>query len=101
MLHLVLKYHWYDLISNGVKKEEYREIKPFYEKRIYARFFALASCPRCIVVRPFKVCLHRGYTNQYMVFQVERLRIGRGRIEWGAPPDKDVFIFELGERLPF
>ena len=26
--------YYFDMIINGIKKEEYREIKPFYEKRL-------------------------------------------------------------------
>lgn len=28
-LDLVLKYHWYDMIENGEKSEEYRIAKPY------------------------------------------------------------------------
>lgn len=52
-LHLTLNKKWFDMIAAGVKKEEYREIKPYWERRfnptytdwgkykstIYANFF--------------------------------------------------------------
>ena len=31
-LQLTLKKKWFDLILSGEKKEEYREIKPYWEK---------------------------------------------------------------------
>ncbi len=31
-LDLVLREKWYRMIESGVKTEEYREIKPFWEK---------------------------------------------------------------------
>ena len=34
ILPLVLKKKWYDLIDSGEKTEEYRDAKPFWEKRI-------------------------------------------------------------------
>ena len=37
-LHLNLKAKWYDMIKSGIKKEEYREIKPFWEKRLFEKF---------------------------------------------------------------
>ena len=37
-LHLNLKAKWYDMIESGIKKEEYREIKPFWEKRLFEKF---------------------------------------------------------------
>lgn len=33
ILHLTLKKKWFDMIASGEKKEEYREIKPYWEKR--------------------------------------------------------------------
>lgn len=35
ILDLSLAYHWYDMIASGEKKEEYREVKEFYIKRLY------------------------------------------------------------------
>lgn len=34
ILHLSLKKQWYDLINSGEKKEEYREMTPYWIKRI-------------------------------------------------------------------
>lgn len=33
-LNLVLTGKWYDMIASGEKTEEYREIKPYWEKRL-------------------------------------------------------------------
>lgn len=33
MLILTLKKKWFDMIRSGEKKEEYREIKPYYTSR--------------------------------------------------------------------
>ena len=33
-LHLVLKGKWYNMIANGEKTEEYREIKPYWIHRL-------------------------------------------------------------------
>lgn len=34
ILHLTLKKKWFDLIKSGQKKVEYREIKPYWTKRL-------------------------------------------------------------------
>jgi hypothetical protein len=34
ILYLSLKKEWFDLIKAGVKREEYREMKPYWEKRL-------------------------------------------------------------------
>lgn len=33
-LTLSLKKKWFDMIASGEKTEEYREIKPYWEKRL-------------------------------------------------------------------
>ena len=35
MLTLPIKKKWFDMILSGEKKEEYREIKPYYDSRFY------------------------------------------------------------------
>jgi len=86
VLDLVLKHQWYDMIDSGEKREEYRDITPYWRKRIQ-------SGKRYTHVR-----FHRGYTAKTMVFRYDGLRIGRGNTQWGAPADRDVFIISLGER---
>ena len=34
MLVLPIKKKWFDMIINGEKQEEYRELKPYYHKRL-------------------------------------------------------------------
>lgn len=36
MLILSIKKKWFDMILSGKKKEEYREIKPYYKSRFLA-----------------------------------------------------------------
>lgn len=119
-LHLVLKAKWYDMIASGVKKEEYREIKPYWVNRLLRikRDFAydFDSYSDCINMLESEtkhamdamdaeyidydyICFHRGYTSTTMTFVVESIDIGQGKPEWGAPADRDVFIIKLGERL--
>lgn len=35
MLILPIKKKWFDMIVSGEKKEEYREIKPYYDSRLH------------------------------------------------------------------
>ena len=34
MLTLPIKKEWFDMIASGTKKEEYRDITPYYEARL-------------------------------------------------------------------
>jgi hypothetical protein len=90
ILHLPLKAEWYNLIESGIKTEEYREIKPYWIKRL------------CISDSNFKhydkVKFSYGYTKKTMTFLIEKISKGKGRKEWGAMDD-EVFIITLGNRV--
>lgn len=101
-LHLVLKAKWYDMIASGEKKEEYREVKQYWMKRLIedvAEDEEGDTCCHVFYVDYDRVCFHKGYTSTTMTFAVESIDTGRGKPEWGAPADRDVFIIKLGERL--
>lgn len=114
ILHLPLKKEWYEMIESGVKTEEYREIKPYWEKRLID-YEAFKADYKSIVFRRFLLgkwtdpCLNYprgythvkfsyGYTKRTLTFEIESITIGKGKPEWGAPK-KDVFIIKLGNRL--
>lgn len=40
-----------------------------------------------------------GYTKRTMLFELDKITIGYGKQEWGAPKDKEVFILKLGKRI--
>lgn len=112
------------MIAAGFKTEEYREIKPFWEKRLldykaisdhvdknfkvmmYKLFNgndypALADPPHQFPRGYKQVVLRRGYHRDTpsMTFVIKEICFGKGRPEWGAPKDKDVFIIKLGNRI--
>lgn len=93
-LNLILKNEWYQLIKKGIKKEEYREITSYWERRLC--FFPYEKRqPRDFLT----VCFHRGYTNEKITFFFEGLTVGEGRPEWGAKPGKQYFIIKLGKEI--
>ncbi|MBQ5635433.1 MAG: hypothetical protein IIV10_03895 [Alistipes sp.] len=83
-LYLPLKAQWYDMIEADVKKEEYREITDYWYSRIWRHRLSITH-----------VCFSYGYTKRRMTFEVENIAIGRGKPEWGAPEDRDVYIIKL------
>lgn len=93
-LHLILRGKWYDMIDRGEKIEEYRGIKQYWMKRLIEDIDEDEEGDTCC-----HVCFHRGYTTITMTFRVKEIGVGKGRPEWGAPADRDVFIIKLGERL--
>ena len=48
-----------------------------------------------------KVVFRLGYQRNApsMTFEVRDICFGKGRPEWGAPTDKEVFIIKLGKRI--
>ena len=123
-LHLVLTCQWYLMIERGIKKEEYREIKIYWEKRLldyerlkkhvidnYAELklkqllfphrapleYACTSFPKGFT----HVCFYLGYSKNRpsMTFKLDSISMGKGNPEWGAPKDKEVFIIKLGDRV--
>lgn len=83
-LCLTLQKKWYEMIESGVKTEDYREIKPYWIKRI-GLYDAIK--------------FSFGYTKRTMTFECRGISIGKGKPEWGAPTNKEVFIIKLGKRL--
>lgn len=102
-LHLPLKKEWYEMIERGEKLEEYREIKPYWYKRfigIDRSLFSFRYGYQESNVKGFTyVKFSYGYTRRTMTFEIESITIGKGRPEWGAPMDEEVFIIKLGERI--
>ena len=58
-LDLVLKSKWYDMITSGEKREEYREIKTYWENRLMCQpNFGCGTIYKC----PLSQGLHlKGY----------------------------------------
>lgn len=85
ILYLTLKKKWFDMILSGEKKEEYREIKPYWDKRL-------------IVNNYTHVQFRNGYGCDSPLVVVELLDIYKniGHPDLGAP-DKKVYILRLGE----
>lgn len=103
ILELPLKSRWYLMIESGIKPEEYREIKPYWSKRLIGFDSPLFShrngYSQCNAKGYTHVRFRYGYTKRSMLFKIESIVIGRGNPEWGAPADKSVFIIKHGERV--
>lgn len=104
-LFLILKKQWYDMIASGEKLEEYREITPYWIKRIWDK-------------KPSIVTFQLGYSKkQRMKFKIERVLtyIPSDDIEvirrfykwkksfefsWGFDDVEALFVIRLGEKIP-
>lgn len=81
---LPIKKFWFDMILSGVKKEEYREIKPYYISR-----FKDFGERRWITFR-------NGYSRTSPSFEALcSLREDYGRPEWGAEEGTKYFVLSV------
>ena len=102
-LHLNLKAKWYDMIESGIKKEEYREIKPFWEKRLFEKIQYIDENGETVDAKMVKhydvVKFIYGYTKRSMKFTLDNIVINTGNPDWGAEEGVKYFVIKLGERI--
>lgn len=111
ILHLSLKKKWYDLINSGEKKEEYREMTPYWRKRITnieSHLFEINTLIMTGQKIPMKPYTHVHFTLGYpkkddiernMTFEIKGIEIREGKEEWGAIPKKNYFVIVLGDKI--
>lgn len=77
---------WFNLILSGDKKEEYREIKEYWRKRL-------------LHDKTTHLRLVNGYgaNAPYLLIEVKNIKTGTGKEEWGAVPGEQYYVLELGE----
>lgn len=110
MLILPIKKKWFDMIASGEKKEEYRDIKPYYDRclgneaigfpfteEIVENFDSIESYDSN-QIKELEVIFRNGYNaNSPRIKCKCKLRIGQGKEEWGAEPGKVYYILEILE----
>lgn len=104
MLILPIKKKWFQMILVGEKREEYREIKPYWTKRILKELGYpeehWKDIKECLIQmstgRYFQIHFKNGYGNTVPEIIAEcHLSIGKGKEEWGAEKDKEYFVFHI------
>lgn len=107
-LHLTLKKKWFDMIASGEKKEEYREIKSYWFKRLKAQigFNAAKNQEHEYWFYPDamfdKIIFKNGYSKDAPTLMVEckGIEVGKAKPEWSDNWQGEVFIIKLGDILP-
>lgn len=95
MLTLPIKKKWFDLILSGEKKEEYRELKPYYTTRF--KNVWNGSLLDCDTVKK-EVMFRNGYSKNSPSFIAKcTLSVGTGKAEWGAEPAKECYVLRIHE----
>ena len=111
VLYLSLKKKWFDMIKSGEKKEEYREMTSYWIKRItdikscMDELNTLVMTGKPVPMKPYThVHFTLGYPkkddyDKHMIFELKSIRVRHGNEKWGAEPNKNYFVIELGERV--
>lgn len=95
-LRLTLKKKWYDMIDSGEKKEEYREDKPYWRKRLVIP----GSHPP--VTKDFDfVQFTNGYgsSRPRMMFECRVILLNFGNPNWGGDGKNIQFVIRLGNKV--
>jgi hypothetical protein len=97
ILHLTIKKKWFDMIASGEKKEEYRELKDYWHRRLVADMllFQIPIFKKFDIVR-----FTNGYGSNAPTVDLKFVKISiekTGRPEWGF--QKRCFVIFLGEIL--
>lgn len=100
-LHMTLKRKWFDMMLLGVKKEEYREQKDYWYKRLTNIFEANYSWDNYSFKEYDTITFRNGYSKNASEFVIEfkGTSEGYGNPVWGAPIGESVFIISVGNIL--
>lgn len=104
-LTLVLMFKWYDMIASGVKLEEYRDFKPYYQRTLLGRAYQPGERVNIERVRwelethaaaKYRgVILRKGYNTGEELKKDCTFRFDYGNPDWGAQPKKLYFIMDF------
>ena len=115
-LQLSLIGKWFEMTKVGTKKEDYREITPYWASRLINKEFAcnshtvedikthLFACPNGV----FKKFNHntvtlgypkKGDTERILKLEHAGIEIREGNTDWGAEAGKIYFVIKHGKKL--
>lgn len=103
MLTLPIKKKWFNLILSGEKKEEYREIKPYYDSRFKSyisdigniHIINLEDGMGLIPVEDM-IIFRNGYSKNSPSAKCKiKITKGYGNHEWGAEPNKLYYVLKI------
>ena len=100
-LILPIKGKWFDMILTGIKKEEYREIKPYWTKRFenkFGRFWSFEGNKQIVVwsQQSRTVTFRNGYQKNAKQFDAECVICeDYGKEEWGAEAGVKYYVLKI------
>ena len=121
-LQMSLKKQWFEMTKAGIKREDYREITPYWCNRLFNKEINrgvtfdqflkeltengnFRKAVQLISLKEFTTnTMTLGYplktdTARILKFKHEGIEIRTGVSEWGAEPDKLYFVIKHSERI--
>ena len=96
MLVLPIKKKWFDMIKSGEKKEEYREIKPYYNSRLGVRLIIQELINGSNAKFISNIMFRNGYGKDRPTILCKcEISKGYGKQEWGAELNKEYYILKI------
>lgn len=93
MLTLPIKKKWFDMIKSGEKKEEYREIKPYYARRFT---YLDEQLSEVFIKGAMYVIFRNGYRKDSPAVKcLVNIDTGKGNPNWGAEPGKLYYVLKI------
>ena len=98
MLVLPIKKKWFQMILIGEKKEEYREIKPYYQKRF--KTIGLLDKDGKETKNKIEILFRNGYGTTCPSFiALCSIKIKTGNTKWGAEDSVLYYALQIHEVL--
>lgn len=99
-LRLPLKEKWFKMTNPDEKTEDYREITPYWIKRLTVtqkdKGFVFKKFDNNIMTLGYPKSTDKSRIKKYKHAGIE---IGNGKPEWGAEPGKLYFVIKHGEEV--
>ena len=119
-LQLSLKKKWFEMTRSGIKTEDYREINPYWVKRLFisAEEWMFDTLIDNITKNNFEIIDIENYYALYLkrftknimkatdnerILKLEHagIEIRSGNPDWGAEPNKLYFVIKHGKLINF
>lgn len=99
MLVLSIKKEHLEKMITGEKKVDYREIKPFYNKK-FKRYLPRYNGKNEIIFPKFNILFRNGQDYKSNSIKcVCKLEMAKGEKKWGAKPNKEYYVIHILEIL--
>ncbi|MDR3026036.1 ASCH domain-containing protein [Chryseobacterium sp.] len=99
-LQLSLTKKWFEMTKAGIKTEDYRDITPYWFKRLYENKYQLDQKLKSFTQNTMTL----GYPSKddkerILKLEHKGIEIREGNPEWGAEPGKVYFVIKHGKIL--